>query len=90
MINITPRRQLEIALVKGVTDRYSGLCPVGILVEDSLIFAGSYEVKLSVAGQTRSILISRKKLTAMETFDEILDEILFATFLLLDEDQDDL
>lgn len=78
-------------LTQVITARYSGNMPVSLSVTDSLIMSG-VDVKIGVEGASRTIHLSPTQLLRYQTIDgqdAVEEEVLYAAFLLLDENEDE-
>lgn len=87
--------RLELTLRVAVSSKYNGVLPVKMnLVEDRTSpMSNCFYIEVGVPGQVRRIPISVKQLQSLndaDTVDEVKDEVLFAIFLLLDEDDEDI
>lgn len=88
----TTNKLLTARIVSDVLARYNNACAVKLEFEPGTVMAG-LTIKCSIPGQSRTVLIDKKRLTTwmakLEVYEEIRDEVLFAIFLLLDEDEDE-
>lgn len=72
-----------------IASRYNGACPVSVTVTVNETMMSAFNVTLSVPGQTRTVQVTRKQVHMFsdpKVREEVMDEILFAVFVLLDEE----
>lgn len=87
-MTISQKSMLEIVIKTGVAQRYNGVCPVRIIVTEQTMMKNWFDVTMTIPGQSRIYSVTAKQMAALHTpegAEAILDEVLFAIFLLLDE-----
>jgi hypothetical protein len=83
------RERLMMEIKYAFMKRYSDTIPVGLRFVEGGMAMIPFMVEVSVAGQKRLVGVTRKQEeTLPHSSQEIIDEVLFAAFLLLDEDED--
>lgn len=89
---IDPRgRVLEIILLNALREKYGDPVPVSVTVRNAVVMSGA-EIVVSIPGQSRTIFVAKRDLEQLASAvmsERICDEVLFAVYLLLDEDEDE-
>lgn len=83
-------RRLEIALLQKLTEKYGSVLPVKITFRESAILTG-WTIDVDIPGQSKRVLVWAKDLlskTESELIEAVADDVLFATFQLLEEGDD--
>jgi hypothetical protein len=86
-------RASELAILAKLAQRYDGgVIPVRLSMYENLALYG-YNIKASIPGQSREVFIPHRdivlSMTNADILERIVEEIAFAIFLLMDEDEDD-
>lgn len=89
MTNIAPTRQAELIIISALAAQYNGVCPVRIEVSEGEMLASHLQAKISVPGQSRVYAFKSSELSTPEGTEQVLEEVRFAVYLLLDEDAKD-
>lgn len=88
---MTLEKILELQVLSAVVSRYGNVAPVRIdFVKGEMMSA--VDVKVSVPGQHRVVSVSKQDLEHIldpNVLSRVSDEVLFAIYILLDEDEDE-
>lgn len=91
-MNVSKERALEIYVRSALWERYNGEMPAKVTIGRSQGMMLGLQVTVSIPGQDRVIMIPDREMMGMsldQLQEHIRDEVLFAVFLLLDEDEED-
>lgn len=88
--NITPVMAVRIFVEQEVMKRYNGSIPARIDFVESPVFAG-FSIEVKIPGQSRVVHVTPKQINNLSdtsVLEEIADDVKYALYLLLDEDED--